>query len=447
MPTLLLRNADILATFNNSGDEIRGGGVFCRDGVIESIGDTAELPTTADNVLDMRGHVVLPGLVNTHHHLFQSMTRVMAQNSGLFDWLRTLYPVWRNMRAEHMYIAAAVGLAELALSGCTTSSDHQYIFPGDSQLEDSIRAAADIGMRFHAARGSMSVGESKGGLPPDDMTEKEDDILKDCERVISAWHNPAPHSMLRIVVAPCSPFSVSRELMRDSAEMARKHGAGLHTHLAENKEDVAYSRARFNMSPGEYVRSLGWTGEDVWHAHCVKLGQPDIALFADTGTSIAHCPCSNMRLGSGIAPVRAMLDAGVTIGLGVDGSASNDSGNILNEARQAMLLQRVIGGTAALTAREALTIATVGGAQALNRDDIGKLAPGYAADFACFDLDTVEMSGAHADPLAALVFCGVNRAAYTIVNGIPIVENGQLISADLGALKARHKKLAMQLLN
>ena len=445
MSTLLLRNADIVATMNDESEEIHRGGVFCRDGVIEIVGSNDVLPSTADAVFDLSGHVVIPGMVNTHHHLFQNMTRVTAQNGTLFNWLQALYPVWRKMGPEHVHAAVALGLAELALSGCSTSSDHQYLFPNGARLDDSIAAAGEVGVRFHATRGSMSIGESKGGLPPDDMTENEDAVLADCERVIASWHNPDRYAMLRVAVAPCSPFSVSRELMRDSATLARRHKVGLHTHLAENDEDVKYSVAHFGMLPGEYAESLGWTGKDVWHAHCVMLNEKEINMFARTHTSIAHCPCSNMRLGSGIAPIRAMLDADVGVGLGVDGSASNDSGNLLNEARQAMLLQRVRGGPSALTAREALHIATRGGARALNRDDIGALIPGYAADIACFDVRGIDFAGAQADLLAALVFCGPVKAAHTIINGRVVVENGELKTIDLPRLLDRHKTLATQL--
>ncbi|HWH81115.1 MAG TPA: 8-oxoguanine deaminase, partial [Burkholderiaceae bacterium] len=384
MPTLLIRNARLLVTMDAQRREIAGGGVFARDGVIEAVGPSAELPDSADEVIDARDQVVTPGLVNTHHHMFQTLTRAMAQDDELFGWLRTLYPVWARLTPEMVRVSTQTAMAELLLSGCTTTSDHLYLFPNGARLDDSLEGADAIGMRFHAARGSMSVGESAGGLPPDALVEREDAILADTQRAIERWHQPGRFAMRRIVVAPCSPFSVSRDLMRESAALARSFGAahrvGLHTHLAENDNDVAYTRAQFGCTPAEYVESLGWTGPDVWCAHCVKLDAAGIGLFARTGTGVAHCPCSNMRLGSGIAPVRAMLDAGMPVGIGVDGAASNDAGHLLGELRTALLLQRVASGPAALSAREALEIGTLGGARVLNRDDIGALAPGMAAD-------------------------------------------------------------------
>ena len=391
--TLLLKNADLLCTMqpardmtgragDDVGREIPGGGLFARGGVIEAVGSSADLPDNADIVLDMQGHVVIPGMVNTHHHLFQNLTRAVpaAQNAPLFGWLQTLYPIWSNIGPEHIYWSTALGLAELALSGCTTSSDHLYLYPNGARLDDALGAAADVGVRFHGTRGSMSIGESEGGLPPDNLCAPEPDILADCQRVIEAHHNPERYAMQRIALAPCSPFSVSMDLMRETARMARSYGVGMHTHLAENSEDIDYSLATFGMRPGDYIEAVEWTGDDVWHAHCVQLTAEEIRLFARTGTGVAHCPCSNMRLASGIAPVRAMLDAGMKVGLGVDGSASSDSGHMLNEARQTMLLQRVNQGGNAMSAREALATATRGGASVLGRDDIGMLASGMAAD-------------------------------------------------------------------
>ena len=348
--TLLIKNADVLCTMlepqeyeKDTKGEITNGGLFARNGIIETVGESSSLPQIADTIIDMKGHVVIPGMVNTHHHLFQNLTRAVpaAQNSELFGWLKTLYPIWSNIGPKHVYWSTALGLAELALSGCTTSSDHLYIYPNGARLDDSLSAAADIGVRFHGTRGSMSIGESKGGLPPDSLTEKESYILSESQRLIETYNDNNRYAMQRIALAPCSPFSVSIDLMRESAEMARSYGVGLHTHLAENVEDIEYGLQQFGMRPGEYVEAVGWTGDDVWHAHCVQLNSEEISLFAKTGTGIAHCPCSNMRLASGIAPVRKMLDSGVKVGLGVDGSASNDSGNMLNEARQTMLLQRV----------------------------------------------------------------------------------------------------------
>ena len=484
MPTLLIRNARLLVTMDAQRREIAGGAVFVRDNVIEAVGATAELPTTADEVIDAHDQIVLPGLVNTHHHMTQTLTRACVQDDELFGWLRGLYPIWANLTPEMVRVSTQTAMAELLLSGCTTSSDHLYIYPngrsGQVTLDDSIEGAAQIGMRFHAARGSMSVGQSQGGLPPDAIVESEPAILKDTQRLIERWHNPGRFAMQRIVVAPCSPFSVSRELMRDSALLARAHGVSMHTHLAENDFDVAYMREKFGCTPAEYAEALGWVGPDVWCAHCVKLDAAGIALFARTGTGVAHCPCSNMRLASGIAPIRAMRDAGVSVGLGVDGAASNDAGHMLGEARMAMLLQRVAAssppapeyggrppegvagrlgsgpalgplgpekGPAAMSAREVLEIATLGGAKVLGRDDIGALAVGMAADIVTVPLDDIGMAGAQHDPLAALVFCHVPRVKHSIVNGHVVVRDGRLTTLELPVLIERHNALAAQLMH
>ncbi|MBL6601276.1 MAG: 8-oxoguanine deaminase [Candidatus Puniceispirillaceae bacterium] len=452
--TLLLKNVRLLCTMDAAashqvtGAEITDGGVFARDGIIEKIGKSRELPRHADTVIDLSGHIVIPGMVNTHHHLFQNLTRVVpaAQNAPLFGWLQTLYPIWRHLGPDHIYWSTALGLAELALSGCTTSSDHLYIFPNGSRLDDSLAAAKAIGVRFHGTRGSMSIGESQGGLPPDYLTESEAVILADCQRLVETHHDPGRYAMTRVALAPCSPFSVSMDLMRETAKMARSYGVGLHTHLAENSEDIDYSLASFGMRPGDYAEAVGWVGADVWHAHCVQLDAAEINLFARTGTGVAHCPCSNMRLASGIAPVRQMLDAGVKVGLGVDGSASNDSGHMLNEARQAMLLQRVMQGGDAMSARESLAVATRGGAAVLGRDDIGVLAPGYAADIVAFDCRGIDFAGAAWDPLAALVFCGPGKAAYTIINGRVVVADGKLQTMDTTALLRNHQMMTTDLM-
>jgi cytosine/adenosine deaminase-related metal-dependent hydrolase len=431
--TLLVRHARVVATMDDAGREIADGAIFVRDNVIEQVGPTAALPGAADTVIDLSGHVVLPGLVNTHHHMFQSLTRAVpgAQDGDLFTWLRSLYPLWGRLTPEMIHASAMTAMAELILSGCTTSSDHLYVFPDGCRLDDSIAAARDIGLRFHATRGAMSLGESAGGLPPDSLVEREDAILADTQRVIQAFHDPARFSMLRIGVAPCSPFTVSQDLMREAAVLARQYGVGLHTHLAENAGDVAFSRERFGMTPAEYAQDLGWVGEDVWHAHCVHLDTAGIGLFARTGTGVAHCPCSNMRLGSGIAPVPAMLAAGVAVGLGVDGSASNDAGHMLGEARQALLLQRVAHGASALSARAALRLATRGGAHVLGRDDIGQLAPGMAADFVAFDTRTIGFAGAGHDPVAALVFCRPGPVSLSVIDGRVVVRDGALVGVDL----------------
>ena len=445
--TLLARNADVLVTMDAGRREIRGGGVYVVGNAIAAVGPAGELPSTADEVIDLAGHVVLPGLVNTHHHLFQTLTRAMprAQDAELFGWLKALYPVWARMTPEMIRVSAQTAIVELLLSGCTTTSDHLYVFPNGARLDDAIEAAATTGIRFHATRGSMSVGESDGGLPPDALVEDEGAILADTRRVIEAWHDPSRHAMLRIGVAPCSPFSVSRELMRESAALARSYGVSLHTHLAENDGDVSYSRERFGRTPAQYAEDLGWVGRDVWHAHCVKLDAEGIALFARTGTGVAHCPCSNMRLASGIAPVRRMRDAGVPVGLGVDGSASNDAGHLLAETRQAMLLQRVGFGPSAMGAREALEIATLGGAAVLGRDDVGALAPGMSADFVAFDLRQPGYAGALGDPVAALVFCAPSSVAWSVVGGDVVVREGRIATIDLEPHLERHNRLAREL--
>lgn len=450
MSTLLVRHATLLATMDETRREIADGGVFVRDHVIEAVGPSHALPSEADVVIDARDQVVLPGLVNTHHHFYQTLTRVLpaAQDAELFDWLRALYPVWARLTPEMAYVSTQTAAAELLLSGCTTSSDHLYLFPNGVRLDETLQAAAEIGLRFHAARGAMSVGESLGGLPPDSVVEDEDAILADTERLIHRWHDPARHAMQRIVVAPCSPFSVSRQLMADTAQLARRHGVSLHTHLAENHKDIAYTREKFGCTPAQYAEQLGWLGPDVWHAHCVHLDAAAIELFARTGTGVAHCPGSNMRLASGIAPVRAMLDAGVPVGLAVDGSASNDSGHLLAEARLALLLQRVANlgqGPSALTAREVLEMATRGGARVLGRDDIGVLAPGMAADLITLPLDEIGLAGAAHDPLAAVFFCAVPRVKHSVIHGRVVVRDGQLQTLDLPRLVARHRTLAAAL--
>ncbi|HLD68961.1 MAG TPA: 8-oxoguanine deaminase [Pseudomonas sp.] len=445
--TLLVKNAELLVTMDGERREIKQGGLYIVDNLIQQVGPSSELPASADEVLDLKGHIVIPGLVNTHHHMYQSLTRVVpsAQDGELFNWLTNLYPIWARLTPEMIQVSTQTAMAELILSGCTTSSDHLYIYPNGCKLDDSIHAAGEIGMRFHAARGSMSVGRSQGGLPPDSVVEKEADILKESQRLIEDYHDASHGAMLRVVVAPCSPFSVSRDLMREAAVLARQYGVSLHTHLAENLNDIAYSREKFGMTPAEYAEDLGWVGHDVWHAHCVQLDQHGIDLFARTGTGVAHCPCSNMRLASGIAPIRKMRDAGVPVGLGVDGSASNDGATMIGEVRQALLLQRVGFGPDAMTAREALEIATLGGAKVLNRNDIGALAPGMAADFVAFDLRQIAFAGALHDPLAALVFCAPSQVAHSVINGRQVVKDGQLLSVDLPLVIERHNRLALQL--
>jgi 8-oxoguanine deaminase len=445
--TLLLRNADVLVTMDDARREIRGGGLFVEGNRIVAVGASETLPATADEVLDLRGHVVLPGLVNTHHHMFQSLTRAVpgAQDAELFGWLKVLYPIWAHLTPPMLRVATQTAMAELILSGCTTSSDHHYIYPNGCRLDDSIEAAREIGMRFHASRGAMSVGASKGGLPPDSVIEDEAAILRDTQRLIETYHDAARLAMLRIAVAPCSPFSVTQDLMRESAVLARACGVSLHTHLAENDNDVAYSREKFGRTPAQYVEELGWVGPDVWHAHCVKLDAHGIALFGRTRTGVAYCPCSNMRLASGIAPVGAMRRAGVPVGLGVDGSASNDSGNMIAEARQALLLQRVGFGPGAMTAREALELATLGGAKVLNRDDIGALKPDMAADVVAFRLDRIGLAGALHDPVAALIFAAPASVALSVINGRIVVRDGAIATIDLPQVIEQHNRLSRAL--
>ncbi len=442
MTEVVIRNADHILTMDDERRELAGADIVLRDGVIVAVGHALE---TMGEVIDARGCVVTPGLVNTHHHLYQTLTRAVpgGQDALLFGWLKTLYPIWARFTAEHMFTSAQIGLAELALSGCTLSSDHLYLYPNGSRLEDTIHAAAEVGLRFQPTRGAMSIGESDGGLPPDALVEDEAAILEDCIRVIDAFHDDRPSSMCRVAIAPCSPFSVSRNLMRDAAVLARDKGVMLHTHLAENSEDIAYSLEKFGCRPGQYAMDLGWVGPDVWHAHCVKLDPSEIDLFAQTGTGVAHCPCSNCRLGSGIAPVRAMRDAGVKVGLGVDGSASNDAGKLVSEARQAMLLQRVVRGADAMSAREALEIATRGGADVLGRPECGRIAVGARADIAIWDVSGIESAGSW-DP-AALLLAGPTTVRDLLVEGRLVVQGGHLQTIDLHAQIARQNVLAREL--
>ena len=447
MSTLLVKSG-LLITMDDAAHRLSDGGLFVRDNVIERVGPTAELPSRADRVIDAHGMVILPGLINTHHHLYQTLTRAVpaAQDATLFQWLKTLYPIWAGLTPEAIYTSALVGLAELVLSGCTTASDHLYIYPNGCRIDDEIRAAQEIGIRFHASRGSMSLGQSKGGLPPDGVVEDEGFILKDTQRVIEAYHDPESHAMLRIVVAPCSPFSVSPDLMREAAALGRSYGVCLHTHLAETLDEERFCLRRFGLRPVAYAEDLGWLGDDVWHAHCVHLDEEEVGMFARTGTGVCHCPSSNMRLASGIAPVRAYLDAGCRVGLGVDGSASNDSSHMMAEARMALLLQRVSGNPAGLSAEEALWLATRGGAQVLGRHDVGQLAVGKAADFIGVCLNRLDYAGALHDPLAALVFCNPRQVDLSVINGRVIVEGGNLLTVDLGPVIERHNRISQELL-
>lgn len=446
MSTLLVQHALLLATFDSQSREILDGGLFVRDNVIEQVGATAELPPTADRVLDARDMVVLPGLVNTHHHLYQTLTRAVpaAQNAVLFDWLKTLYPIWANLTPDAVYTSALAGLAELILTGCTTAADHLYLVPNGSSHDDEIRAAQELGIRFHPTRGSMSLGESQGGLPPDRVTQDEETILRDSRRVIETFHDDARYSMCRVGLAPCSPFSVTPSLMVESARLARAYGVRLHTHLAETLDEEHFCLDRFGKRPVDYAESLEWLGDDVWFAHSVWVNDAEIERYRETGTGVAHCASSNMLLGSGIAPVVKMIQRGVKVGLGVDGSASNDASHMLHEARQAMLLQRVGGDPRALSARAALDLGTRGGARVLGRDDIGALEAGMAADFVGVNLNRLNYAGTH-DPLAALVFCDTPRVDLSVINGRVIVEQGQLLTLDLPPVVERHNRLAREM--
>jgi 8-oxoguanine deaminase len=449
--TILLKNALVIATMDDARREIEDGAVLVRGPEIVAVGPLDEVraahPGPVDEEIDLAGHVLLPGLVNTHHHMFQSLTRATpaGQDAELFGWLKAHYPIWAHITPEMFHVAAVTAMAELVMSGCTTSSDHQYLYVNGATLEEAIHAASRVGIRFHAARGAMTVGESKGGLPPDAIVEEEAAALKEMQRLIERWHSAERFAMTRVVVAPCSPFTVSDPFMVESAKLARAYGVSLHTHLAENDNDIAYSLEVYGKTPAQYVEDLEWVGPDVWHAHCVKLDDDAISLFGRTGTGVAHCPCSNMRLASGIAPVGRMRGAGVPVGLGVDGSASADSGHMLGEARQAMLLARVGFGPQAMTAREALELATRGGAKVLNRDDIGQIAPGFAGDVVAFDVRGLDFAGAMADPVAALVFCTPAKVSLSMINGKVIVQNGEMRTIDVARQVEAHNAASRSL--
>ena len=465
--TLLLKNADILVTMDGRRREIENGGLFAEDGLIAAVAPSHELPDSADTVIDASGQIVLPGFVNTHHHLNQTLTRNLpaAQNNNLFPWLQAHYRIWARTNPDASRASALVGLAELALSGCTTVFDHSYLFQSGNKVDYQIEAARDLGVRFHASRGSMSLGESKGGLPPDECVEDEDDILNDSVRVIDRYHDASVGAMTRIVVAPCSPFSVSEDLLRESARLARDKGVMLHTHLCETLDEERYTLERFGKRPVEWMEGLDWTGPDVWYAHAIHVDDDEIRVFSSTGCGAAHCPCSNMRLASGIAPVKKYMAAGVKVGLGVDGSASNDGSNMLSEVRQAMLLARLKLGLTPpdahehaslppshplragewMTAREALELATLGGASVLGRDDIGALETGKCADFFTLDLNTIEFAGGLHDPVAAVVFCSPKGAKTTVINGRVVVDDGRIVTLDIDKVVSEHNKLSLDL--
>jgi cytosine/adenosine deaminase-related metal-dependent hydrolase len=459
MPTLLVKNA-LIVTMDDHQREIPEGGLFIRDGFIEQVGPTGGLPQAADEVLDLQGHIVLPGLVNTHHHFYQTLTRAVpaAQDANLFNWLKTLYPIWARMTADDIFVSTQTALAELALSGCTTASDHLYLFPNGSRLDDEIAAAKAIGLRLQASRGSMSLGESKGGLPPDSVVDSENSILKDSQRLIQKYHDAKPGAYVQIVLAPCSPFSVTGELMKQSAKLAREYGVHLHTHLAETEDEQQFCLQKFGHRPVGYMQELEWLGDDVWFAHAVWVDDEEIKTFAKHKCGVAHCPTSNMRLASGIAPIKEYRLAGVNVGLGVDGSASNDGSHLLAEVRNAMLLSRVKEGITGyslsndpnrklMTAREAIYLATRGGAAVLGRKDIGSLEIGKCADFFAVNLNRLEFAGALHDPVSALVFCQPIKVDYTVVGGKLIVKEGKLVTVDECKLVEKHNRAAKRLLS
>jgi cytosine/adenosine deaminase-related metal-dependent hydrolase len=467
MPTLLAKNASVLVTMDDGRRELSNAGLFARDGMIEQVGPTDQLPQRADLVLDLSGQIVLPGFVNTHHHLDQTLTRNLpaAQNNNLFPWLKVHYRVWASRTPEASRCSTLIGLAELAASGCTTVFDHAYVFKNGSRVDDQIAAAREIGVRFHACRGSMSLGESRGGLPPDDCVEDEQAILTDCVRAIETYHDRSRGAMTRVVLGPCSPFSVSTNLLKESATLARAYQVPLHTHLCETMDEERYTLEHYQLRPVAWMATLGWLGSDVWFAHAIHVNDDEIQEMARAGVGAAHCPSSNMRLASGIAPVKKYLAAGVKVGLGVDGSASNDGSNILLEARQALLLARLRLGLLPpegprtlfllsqshplrahewMTAREVLEIATRGGAAVLGRDDIGSLEVGKCADFFSIDLNTVDYAGALHDPVAATVFCAPQKARYTVINGRVVVENGQVVTVNMRPVIDAHNRFAQQ---
>ena len=440
----VIKNADLIISMDDVRRVLNNYDILISDGQIQKVEKNIRL-NGLEKVIDAAGCLVTPGLVNTHHHLFQSLTKAVpgGQNALLFGWLKTLYPIWSLFGPEEIRISTILGLSELALSGCTMSSDHLYLFPNGATLDDTIFAAQEVGLRFYPTRGSMSIGESLGGLPPDSLVEKEQDIINDCIRLIDKFNDTSPASMIRIGLAPCSPFSVTRELMRDTAVLARDKKVTLHTHLAENEEDIAYSLEKFGCRPGQYAEELGWTGKDVWHAHCVKLDKQEINLFSRSRTGVSHCPCSNCRLGSGIAPINEMLTSGVNVGLGVDGSASNDSGSLISEARQAMLLQRVSNGADAMSAMDALELATRGGADILGRPECGRIQVGARGDLAIWDISGIDSAGSW-DP-AALLLAGPKKVKHLVVEGRIIVWDGNIVTVKMSEVLSETKRLVQNL--
>ncbi|MGH2452197.1 MAG: 8-oxoguanine deaminase [bacterium] len=448
MSKILIEGCEVVVTMDDAGREIGGGSILIDGGQITWVGAGEPDPSVSRGAarVDGRGTIALPGLINTHHHLYQTLTRARAVDQGLFGWLKALYPVWAGLDEEWVWTGARVGLAELALSGCSTTTDHLYIFPPGRPglLEAEIRAASEIGLRFHPCRGSMDLGASRGGLPPDEIVQDLDAILAETEEAVRRHHDPRRGSMLRLAVAPCSPFSVTRELMEASAALARGLGVRLHTHIAETLDEEAYCRQTYGRRPMELLDDLGWLGEDVWLAHCVHLSPGDIGAMASSRSGVAWCPTSNLRIASGVAPVRSLLDAGARVGLGVDGSASNDGGDLLAEARMGMLVQR-LGGAAAMSAREVLRVATRGGAGCLGRDDIGSLEVGKRSDIALFDVEGLAFAGAETDPVAALMFCAPQRVRDLFVEGRRVVRDRRLVRVEEDAIAAEGHRIGRRI--
>ncbi len=449
----LLKNALVIATMNSRKERIEGGDILIEDNLIKQVGKGLNVPD-ADQVIDCSDKVILPGFVNTHHHFYQTLTRVIpqVQNAKLFDWLTYLYEIWREVTPEAIYYSAKVAISELLLTGCTTTTDHLYLFPEkqDPNLIDfEIKAAKEMGIRFFPTRGSMSLGKSKGGLPPDDVVQTEEKIMQDVERLVNKYHDPSPFSMLRISLAPCSPFSITCDLLKDTVKYAREKGLRCHTHLAETKDEEEFCIEKFGMRPLAYMESLDWIGEDVWFAHSVFLNSNEIKRLSETCTGVAHCPCSNLRLGSGIAPIPEMYNAGVKVGLAVDGSASNDSGDMLGEIRTALLIHRIKSGVASTNTDMMFDIATMGGAKVFGWEkSIGSIEPGKAADLAIFNFNRIDYAGCWFDPVAALIFAGINhKADMTIVNGEILVKDGKVINLDEEDVIKNANKISKEMFN
>lgn len=435
MKSIIIKNADVIVTMDDRRTVIRDGSIYIEKNKIISIGESKDVDYSADVEIDGRNKIVLPGLINTHHHLYQTMFRNIpaVQNAHLFTWLTELYEIWREITRDAIYISAMTGIIELLLSGCTTTSDHLYIFPPEDRgiVDEEMRAAKELGIRFHPCRGSMSMGKSKGGLPPDDIVQDENEILNFYRKIIERYHDRGKFSMNRVVLGPCSPFSVSDELLIEARELARKKGVFCHTHLAETKDEERFCMENKKMRPFEYMKSVGWLGRDVWFAHCIYLNDKEIKKMAETGTGVSHCPTSNMRLGAGVAPIYQMIENGVNISIGTDGSASNDSSNLLYEVRMAMLLQRAKYGVDKLSATQALELGTVGGARVLGRDEIGSIEPGKAADIILINLKQIGFAGALHDPVTAVVFCHSYGVDYSIINGNLVVKNGKVVGVNM----------------